>query len=299
MNPNVKKHVDRGLEITAELARLDAELKGINQALELAALNGEQVDLNDADREGKQFLARGSERTVPVVISADLVHKSFADGGKTYANLQQLAGLVKLREFYAPETVWKARFSGGKELPPRCSAPPRRPLSPPACSGTGTGSRKTRSASTGAGPLTMTRFRRNKTVMKKSKKSRKARTIKSFPADTTRELMRFLKDGIGNDDRRLINNELNKRQENRGIVISLEDCGQYLLLLVVVDDTVTDCNLQAWRWQGNYVDRSASLRKGDHPYLISADGRTRIELKYAIRKVESFKAYKHRTGRVR
>jgi hypothetical protein len=116
MTAGVKKLVDRGLEIVAEKARLEAELKDIASKLEGVALVGEQVELNDADREGRQFLARGSEKTVPVIISADLVVKSFADGGKTYAQLQELAGLVKLRKFYVPETTWKAAFVDGKEL---------------------------------------------------------------------------------------------------------------------------------------------------------------------------------------
>ena len=116
MIPAVQRLVDRGLEITAEMARLEAELNDINTKLEGAALVGEQVDLNDANREGKQFLARGSAKTVPVVISADSIVKSFADGSKTYANLQQIAGLVKLRQFYQPKTVWEAVFKSGKAL---------------------------------------------------------------------------------------------------------------------------------------------------------------------------------------
>jgi hypothetical protein len=116
MSAAVRQLVDRGLALRAEIAAREAELKRITIALEGAALTGEQVPLEDADREGRQYLARGSTLTVPVIISADVVLKSFADGSKIYARLQELAGMVKLRKFYEPETTWKARFAGGKEL---------------------------------------------------------------------------------------------------------------------------------------------------------------------------------------
>ena len=52
--------VDRLLEIKTRIAELTLELKTIEARLEQAGLDGEQVPLVDADREGKQYLARGS-----------------------------------------------------------------------------------------------------------------------------------------------------------------------------------------------------------------------------------------------
>lgn len=69
--------VDRLLEIKTEIARLNEELKAIETRLEQAGLNGDQIPLQDADREGKQYLARGSQRIVPVRFESDLIAGSF------------------------------------------------------------------------------------------------------------------------------------------------------------------------------------------------------------------------------
>jgi hypothetical protein len=57
---STRTDVDRGLVIVAMIKDLKEELKGIETRLEKAGLAGEQIDLIDEEREGRQFLARGA-----------------------------------------------------------------------------------------------------------------------------------------------------------------------------------------------------------------------------------------------
>jgi hypothetical protein len=69
--------IARGKEIVDEIKRLEAELRAIESRLEQAGLAGDQVPLQDKDREGKQFLARGHRLIVPVRFESDLIAGSF------------------------------------------------------------------------------------------------------------------------------------------------------------------------------------------------------------------------------
>lgn len=69
--------IARGKQIVEEIKALEAELKAIEARLEQAGLNGDQVPLQDKDREGKQFLARGERLVVPVRFESDLIAGSF------------------------------------------------------------------------------------------------------------------------------------------------------------------------------------------------------------------------------
>ena len=66
---SIRHDVDRGLEIREQIEKLTAELKEIEARLKEAGLHADQVDLQDADREGKQFLAQGTQRIVPVIFT--------------------------------------------------------------------------------------------------------------------------------------------------------------------------------------------------------------------------------------
>lgn len=69
--------IARGKEIVEEIKRLETELKAIESRLEQAGLTGDQVPLQDKDREGKQYLARGEKIIVPVRFESDLIAGSF------------------------------------------------------------------------------------------------------------------------------------------------------------------------------------------------------------------------------
>lgn len=95
----IERDVDRGLEIRAEVARLALELKEIEGRLEKAGLAGDQVKLQDEDREGMQWPARGSTLEVPVIFAADSIVGSFAPDTAMHMQLRDILG-PQLKEFY-------------------------------------------------------------------------------------------------------------------------------------------------------------------------------------------------------
>ena len=112
---NIAYLVDRGIELRKEIKERETELAGIEIQLEQAALDGEQVDLNDADREGKQFLAHGTTATVPIVLTADLIVGQFADDSPVHVRLKEIAG-EKLKEFFRKKTIWENLAKSGKQF---------------------------------------------------------------------------------------------------------------------------------------------------------------------------------------
>jgi hypothetical protein len=110
---SIKSDVDRGLEIDAEIERLTAERKEIEGRLIAAALQGEQLPLNDEEREGRQFLAKGSREFVPVVLTADLLMKSFQHASVQHIRVDG-AACGKLEKFYSSKRTYHALFDNGK-----------------------------------------------------------------------------------------------------------------------------------------------------------------------------------------
>jgi hypothetical protein len=110
---SLKDAVDRGLALVAQIAELQDELAEIEAVLEKAALAGEQIELEDEERDGRQFLARGSRLVVPVVITADMLTKSFGADSHIHEKIAAVAG-DKLRQFFRPQTTWKTLFDSGK-----------------------------------------------------------------------------------------------------------------------------------------------------------------------------------------
>jgi hypothetical protein len=109
----IRKAVDRGLEIVALKKALDSELKAIEADLQAAGLRGDQEALKDADREGRRYLAKGSECVVPVVFTADLLVKSFAPDSDTHARIASAAA-GKLTSFFALVPTYETVFADGK-----------------------------------------------------------------------------------------------------------------------------------------------------------------------------------------
>ncbi len=119
---SIRADVDRGLEICGELEKLEAELKLIEERLKKHGLEnpGLHVELQDADREGKQFLAAGTERVVPVVFTADLIVGSF--GANTpAAQTIRVAACGNLTEFFKPVNKYENRFESGKKFRARAA----------------------------------------------------------------------------------------------------------------------------------------------------------------------------------
>lgn len=104
MTPHqIAADVDRLLEIKATIAHLTTELKAIESRLEQAGLAGDQIPLQEADREGKQYLARGTSKIVPVRFESDLIAGSFKPDSQMH--LAVLAALGdeadKLPQFFS------------------------------------------------------------------------------------------------------------------------------------------------------------------------------------------------------
>jgi hypothetical protein len=117
----VRADVDRGLEIRDEIEKLEVELKDIDARLKEAALLGEQVELTDADREGRQFLATGSERIVPVILTSDMIVGEFAmTSDRQMTVMDSLHSFddrhEKFIEFFKPVRKFENRFDSGKKF---------------------------------------------------------------------------------------------------------------------------------------------------------------------------------------
>jgi hypothetical protein len=117
MNParEVQTLVDRGLELLGLVVPMLEELKRVDARLEELALAGEQVDLEDSERDGRQFLARGSERIVPVVITADALIKQFQAHTPKHDEVRAVAG-ERLPQFYREVTKYERVIDSGKKF---------------------------------------------------------------------------------------------------------------------------------------------------------------------------------------
>jgi hypothetical protein len=107
--------VERGIEIKRQLVVLTAELKAIEDRLEQAGLNGQQVPLQDKDREGRQFLARGRKLVIPVVFESDQIIGSFQPGSDLHTQIAELAG-KHLAKFFKDTRVFKRVQKEGNDF---------------------------------------------------------------------------------------------------------------------------------------------------------------------------------------
>lgn len=98
----ISADVARGLELREQIKSAQAELKTIEKRLEAAGLEGEQVPLQEADREGRQFLARSVKAgvIVPVVFESDQIIASVVVGTELHGRLSGMAG-EHLPKFFA------------------------------------------------------------------------------------------------------------------------------------------------------------------------------------------------------
>ena len=107
--------VDRGIVVRAELERLKVELKGIEARLQKYGLAGEHVELKDADREGRRWLAHGSSLIVPVVFTADKIVQSFKSGSPVHERIVKAAD-GRLEEFFLAAMSYENQFEDGKRF---------------------------------------------------------------------------------------------------------------------------------------------------------------------------------------
>lgn len=89
----ISSDIERGLDLRATIKTAQTELKSIEKRLEQAGLEGEQIPLQEADREGRQFLARSPKLglVVPVVFESDQIVASIQPGTEIFVELEYKA----------------------------------------------------------------------------------------------------------------------------------------------------------------------------------------------------------------
>ena len=114
-NEQIAYDVERGLEIRAEMKKLKAELDAIEERLEQAGLEGEQIPLEDDEREGRQFIASSMNHCVPVRFESDLLVGQFLEDSPLHLKIAGLAG-DHLGAFYKRTCQFKLVPKDGKEF---------------------------------------------------------------------------------------------------------------------------------------------------------------------------------------
>jgi hypothetical protein len=99
----ISTDIERGLILRDTIKTILAELKQIENRLEQAGLTGEQIPLQEADREGRQFLAKSEKLglVIPVIFESDQIVASIQPDTEVYHDL------AKLSEGFFPK-FWKA-----------------------------------------------------------------------------------------------------------------------------------------------------------------------------------------------
>ena len=114
---SLRADVDRGLEIREEVEKLQTELKAIEVRLKDAGLNGHQVELVDAEREGRQYLAGGTSRVVPVIFTSDLLVGEFGRDTKKHLEIMDaVQNKTGVLQFFKPVSKFENRFDSGKKF---------------------------------------------------------------------------------------------------------------------------------------------------------------------------------------
>ena len=107
--------VDEGLALREQIGILEKRLDLIEARLKATGLESPQVELEDPEREGRQWLAYGSALIVPVVFTADLLVKSFKAGTDVQARINAAAN-GKLGQFFRLERKYERCFETGKRF---------------------------------------------------------------------------------------------------------------------------------------------------------------------------------------
>lgn len=100
--------VDRLIEVKAQIAALVCEAKQIEARLEKAGLQGEQIPLQDKEREGKQFLAFGSGKVIPIRFESDQLISTFRPDSDLHKAITEILG-DKLPDFFKDSRVFERK----------------------------------------------------------------------------------------------------------------------------------------------------------------------------------------------
>jgi hypothetical protein len=116
---------DRVAEISASIAALTEEKKGIEARLEAYALkhSDQHEPLKDEKREGRRMIFSGSLHRLPIVFASDLIIGSFPDNGPKHKELigilcgehgeHEATALPTLKKFFDAPDKWENRYDNG------------------------------------------------------------------------------------------------------------------------------------------------------------------------------------------
>lgn len=109
----IAKDTERGIAIKKQMSLLEKELKEIETRLQAAGADGEQIPLQDQNREGKQFLARSPYHILPVRFESDLIAGSFEPHSIMHEAVLEAAG-VHFPRFYKPSNKFERKPKDGE-----------------------------------------------------------------------------------------------------------------------------------------------------------------------------------------
>jgi len=113
----MKQKVDRLIELRREIARLEKEQKALEEDLKTLALADptNHEELKDPEREGRQYIVRGTDYALPVIITADLIVGEFKDASQIHKRIEAITGEV--RPFFKIARTWKNQHkNSGKKF---------------------------------------------------------------------------------------------------------------------------------------------------------------------------------------
>ena len=114
---SIKQLVDRGLELYVRIEQAERELADVESQLVDAALNQEHEALQDAQREGRRFLARGTAGVVPVVFTADKLVGQFVHLSTAHNRIRVVCPeSTSLQKFFKFKQVWENTFDDGMKF---------------------------------------------------------------------------------------------------------------------------------------------------------------------------------------
>lgn len=110
--------VDRGLAIVQSMLALKGELAEIEERLIADALArpDEHRALADAEREGRQWIAQGSECALPIVFTADKLVKEFVAEGAVAKRIGDAVAYPLFDTFFAKVISYEAKVKDGKKF---------------------------------------------------------------------------------------------------------------------------------------------------------------------------------------
>jgi hypothetical protein len=108
--------IKRGLEITAEIEKLEAELKAIVSRLEAAALQGPHVPLEDKEREGKQAILTSPTHRLAVRFESDVLVGGFEMGSDLDNIVCDLLTTVQFNELFKPVRKYERKEKDGHKF---------------------------------------------------------------------------------------------------------------------------------------------------------------------------------------